>query len=130
MQCPTCGYESIAEEAFFCPQCRHQFREPEYEVFFDNAPHPVPEHRVSCKADADMFTKKEIRQMQVQFLQPAFLVMLSVAVVLYFSTPRISELALMVSSVEVRYGGLLCLFIGAVFAWIFYRVVLYRITSR
>jgi hypothetical protein len=130
MQCPTCGYESIAEEAVFCPQCRHQFREPEYEVIFDSPPYPVPEQRGSRKADGDVFTKKEIRLMQVQLLQPAILVMLSLAAALYLSSGRIPELSIMVSTVEVRYGGLLCLFTGAVVAWIFYRIVLSRATSR
>jgi hypothetical protein len=130
MQCPTCGYESIAGEAVFCPQCRHQFREPEYELIFDSPPHPVPEQRGSRKADGDIFTKKEIRQMQVQLLQPAILVMLSLAAALYLSIGRISELSVTVSSLEIRYGGLLSLVTGAIFAWIFYRVVIYRTTTR
>lgn len=128
MQCPTCGYEGIAEESVFCPQCRHQFREPEYEVIFDNPP-PAPAPRQARKPAAEPFTGKEIRQMQVQLLQPALLLMLSLAAVLYLSSPRIPELAATVSSVEIHYGGFLSLLVGAVVAWIFYRVVLYRIGS-
>ena len=131
MQCPICGYEGIAEEAVFCPHCRHQFRELEYEVFFDNSTSPCIRYSEQLVNPwLTPFTGKEIRQMEIQLYLPAILLMLSLAVVLYVSIGRIPELYRHgLFGVEIRYGGFLCLFIGALIGWIFYRIALYRIES-
>jgi hypothetical protein len=86
-------------------------------------PEPVQE-----PADADeLFVAIQARQIQVQLLQPALLVMLATAGALYLAGGRIADLAVTVSSFEIRYGIFLCLFIGAITGWIFYRIMLRRI---
>ena len=75
----------------------------------------------------DLFMEIQVRQIQVGLLQPALLVMLATAAVLYLASGRIADLAVWVSSVEIRYGGFLCLLAGAIIGWIFYRIMLHRI---
>jgi hypothetical protein len=127
MQCPICGYEGIAEEACFCPHCRYQFLEPESEIF-ESPPHFTQQRWAGTTTPADgRFSKKEIHQMEIQLLQPAILLMLAIAAVSYIAIGRMPELAVRISTVEIPCGGFLSLFIGAVIAWIFYRIVLFRI---
>lgn len=127
MQCPICGYEGIAEEACFCPHCRYQFLEPDSEIF-ESPPHYPPQRWAGTTTPADgRFSKKEIHQLEVQLLQPAIILMLTFAVVFYIAIGRMPELAVRVSSVEIPYGGIISLLVGAIIAWIFYRITLYRI---
>lgn len=128
MQCPACGYETVPEEAVFCPHCRHRFQEPELDVSFRTPrfkPKPVPYH---CRDD-DRLSGREIRKIQIQLLQPAVLVMIALAAGLYLAVGRIQDLTFSSSFFEIRYGGLLCLVTGALLAWIFYRIALWWIQS-
>jgi hypothetical protein len=127
MQCPTCGYEGIAEEACFCPNCRYQFRVPENDVVFDSSPPDGMDYYSPRARDSGKLTKKEIRILEIQLLQPAFLLMLALTVVFYTASSRIAELSFMVSSTEIRYGGFLCFGAAAVIAWIVYRILVYLI---
>jgi hypothetical protein len=129
MQCPFCGYDSIADEASFCPQCRYQFREPEQDVTFDTPPSYTARSKSGRKPSGEKFSKKELVELEVRLLGPAVLLMLALAMVFYFSSGRIVELTVPLASEEIRIGGLLSLFVGAVFAWIFYRFMLYRVQS-
>ena len=128
MQCPICGYEGIDEEACFCPHCRYQFIEPEPDAIFES---PVlyepPRHQTGTSKAEGRFSKKEIHQMEVQLLQPAILLMIVIAAVSYLAFGQMPQLAVRISSVEIPYGGFLSLFVGAVIAWVFYRITLYRI---
>jgi hypothetical protein len=129
MQCPACGYDGIAEEASFCPNCRHPFRETESDVIFESPPQYLPEPRPARKSPKEKLTRKEMLQFEVQLLQPAVILMLALAAVFYLSSGRIAELSVSVLSSEIRYGGVLCLIAGAVIAWIFYRIMLWRVQS-
>ncbi|HII99709.1 MAG TPA: hypothetical protein HA272_10775 [Methanoregula sp.] len=128
MQCPACGYDGIAEEVCFCPHCRYQFRALVPEAASDNSMLFEPEP-VAGPADAgDLFVEIQARQIQIQLLQPALLVMLATAGALYLAGGgRIADLAVTVSTFEIRYGIFLCLLAGAIIGWIFYRIMLRRI---
>lgn len=126
MQCPACGYDGISEEALFCPHCRHRFLEPDDEIF-ENPPVYEPEHSAEYADMGDLFAENQVRQIRAQLLQPALIVMLSTAAILYLSSGRIAELAVTVAAFEIRYGGFLCLVAGAIIGWIFYRIALHRI---
>jgi hypothetical protein len=127
MECPACGYDGIAEEALFCPHCRHKFQELEFDEMFESPPVYEPEQPEEHGVSGDLFVENQVRQIQVQLLQPAILVMLSTAAVLYLASGRIADLAVTVAAYEIRYGGFLCLLAGAIVGWIFYRIVLLRI---
>lgn len=127
MQCPACGYDGIAEEAVFCPHCRHQFQEQEPDVIFESPPVYKPEQPEEHAVSGDLFVENQVRQIRAQLLQPALLVMLSTAAILYLASGRINELAVTVAAVEIRYGGFLCLLAGAIIGWFFYRIMLYRL---
>jgi hypothetical protein len=126
MQCPACGYDAIPEEACFCPHCRYQFQVPENDMLFESLPSSVPAGRHCCTPADTKFTRKERRTLEVIALQPAVLLMLAVAVIIYTASGRIAELSVTAGTIEIRYGGFACLLAGAVIAWIFYRIVLYR----
>ena len=126
MQCPACGYDNIADEVCYCPHCRHRFLEPDDEIF-ENTPSYEAEPPAGLTDLGDLFVENQVRQIRVGLLQPAILVMLATAAVLYLSSARIAGLAVSVSTFEIRYGGFLCLLAGAITGWIFYRIVLRRI---
>jgi hypothetical protein len=129
MQCPTCGYESIADEAVFCPHCRHQFRELESDVVFETPHFPPMDHRVRTPGTDEKLSKREIHMIQIQLIQPAVLIMIAVGAVLYAGIGPVQGMAITLSSIEIRYGGFLCIVTGAVIAWFFYRISLYRIEA-
>jgi hypothetical protein len=127
MQCPACGYDGIDEGAFFCPNCRHQFREPENDVYFDRPENDATVADDYCQYGAPVFTEKEIRRIEVQLLQPAILVMLVTAAALYLTIGQVPVLAVHAGGFEIHTGGLVSFFAGVIAGWIFYRVALYRV---
>jgi hypothetical protein len=126
MQCPSCGYDGIADDACFCSHCRYQFREPETEAIFEQIPSPRLQHPAEYRL-SDSSTRQRTRRLEVMLIQPAVLLMIFFTVVFYVSLGRIAELTFSVASLEVRYGGFVCLLAGTILAWIFYRLMLMRI---
>jgi hypothetical protein len=125
MQCPACGSD-IDEDVVFCPHCRYQFGVPEDDVIFENAPDPSP--RTPAFGGSDKrFSAKEIRFAKVLLLQPVILLTIAIAGALYLASPRIGQMSIMVSAMEIFYGGALCLVAGAVVAGIIYLVIAYRL---
>jgi hypothetical protein len=127
MQCPACGSESINDDVVFCPHCRYQFRVPEeYAEFVRPDPRPVPRVQASSKNE-EKFSRKEILQLKIQLLLPTFIILLSFALFFYTVCWRTNPLSLEISGIELEYGGILCLFIAAIIAWIFYRLMVRKI---
>jgi hypothetical protein len=127
MQCPACGYEGIAEDVVFCPHCRYQFREVGEDIYFEDLPSPAYPARHECAMTDQKLSKKEIQLAKIQLLQPVVILILVIAGALYLSSPRVGQLSIMVSTLEIFYGSILCLVTGAVIAGIFYLVVAHRI---
>jgi hypothetical protein len=126
MQCPACGSEGIDEDVVFCPHCRYQFRVSDDDVVFENQPVYGSPRRSGGIAD-QRFSKKELRLAKVQLLQPTFILAIALAGALYLSSPRISQMSVTVASMDIYFGGVLCLVLGALVAAIFYFVVAYRL---
>jgi hypothetical protein len=127
MQCPSCGYDGIAEEVVFCPHCRYQFRVTDDDIIFENPPdHPARITYDTLHPDRK-FSEADIRLAKLQLLQPAILLMIATAGALYLSTPRIAQMSIVVSGTDVFYGSILCLILGAATAGIFYLVLAWRI---
>jgi len=127
MQCPVCGYERIAEEACFCPGCRYQFREPEGGAGLESPVHSHMDPHECAQPEDQNFSKKEIRFIKIQLLQPACILMLVVAAGIYLASPRISQLSIPVMGTDLFYGGFLALIAGIFCAGIFYRILVFRI---
>jgi hypothetical protein len=127
MQCPACGYDPVDDEAWFCPNCRYQFRGPEPGETGERSPPYEPEPEAWQERDGDAGGIPGIRGIQVQLLQPALMVMLASAAILYLASGQVAGLAFTFASFEIRYGAFLCLVTGAIIGWIFYRIVLFRI---
>jgi hypothetical protein len=125
MQCPTCGYDGIHEEACFCPRCRYQFQVPDNDVMFEDNLAETPFQTTVKNTSGEKFSGKEIRQLKVQLLQPACILMIALATVIYLSSPRINELSNSVSGIEFHYGGAVSFIVALVLTWIFYRLMIY-----
>ena len=130
MQCPDCGYKADAA-AIFCPQCRFQFRDineepvqaadtiidhPERGVIADDSILEVPPTEERDKA----FTAKELRQLEVQLLQPAVLVVLIIALVSYTVLSAVPFIPLTIAGLIIGLTGIICLACGLFFGMIFY----------
>ena len=133
MQCPNCGYEAD-EASVFCPQCRFQFRDvidvpaqtgdtfidlPERGMIADDAifeePQPAGTHQV--------FTAKEIRQMEVQLMQPAILIILIISLVTYSLIMSIPFIPVTIAGLEFGITGIICLACGLFFGMVFFFLV-------
>jgi uncharacterized membrane protein len=130
MQCPDCGYEADAA-AIFCPQCRFQFRDitgepvqttdtiidhPERGVIADES---ILEETQTEERDK-AFTDKELRQLEVQLLQPAVLVVLIIALVSYTVLSAVPFISLTIAGLIIGVTGIICLACGLFFGMIFY----------
>jgi len=130
MQCPGCGYEAD-EASIFCPQCRFQFRDvievpaqtgdtfidlPERGMITDDTifeePQPAGTHQV--------FTAKEIRQMEVQLIQPAILIVLMISLVMYSVISTIPFVPVTVAGLDFGITGIICLACGLFSGMVFY----------
>ena len=126
MQCPSCGYDTIPDDACFCPRCRFQFKEPE--ITFDDEPFPAPatDHRVSAPL-AERRAPRDVKTRQALLVQPAVLLMAGFAIVLYLLLGPAAEMSMTVMGTALRPAGLFCLGAAAVLAWICYRLMLIRL---
>jgi hypothetical protein len=125
MQCPDCGYEAD-DAAFFCPQCRYQFREAAGEPEYAGDP-------VSGQPDRGIITDEqiseertkgfpagELRQLEVQLLQPAVLVVLIIALFTYTVIAMVPFVPLTVAGLSFSITGVICLTCGLVCGYVFF----------
>jgi hypothetical protein len=132
MQCPDCGYEAD-EAAIFCPQCRFQFRDITGEpVHTADTIIDLPERGVI--ADESIleethfeeiqraFTDKELRQLEVQLLQPAAIVVLITALFSYTVLSAVPFVPVTIAGLNFSIIGILCLACGLIFGIVFFFV--------
>jgi hypothetical protein len=130
MQCPGCGYEAD-EASIFCPQCRFQFRDviemptstgdtfidlPERGTIADDDIFEEP----SPAGTQTAFTAKEIRQMEVQLMQPAILIVLLISLVTYSVIAAIPFVPVTIAGLDFGITGIICLACGLFSGTVFY----------
>lgn len=129
MYCPDCGYETD-DAVIFCPQCRFQFREapgepvppdkgtglPGRSITEEESLFEVPRSEAGLKA----FTGKELRQMEVQLLQPAVLVVLVIALSSYTVLSAVPFIPVTIAGISLGVTGIVCLVSGLVAGIIFF----------
>ena len=99
MQCPNCGYDAD-DEAFFCPQCRFQFRDSE-------GTRPI----ILCQEDdlfedkPETFSKKELKQLEIQLFQPALLLALLVSLGSYIIISPLPLVPVTLSGLNIPLAG-------------------------
>jgi hypothetical protein len=135
MQCPDCGYE-VEDTAVFCPQCRFRFREaaegpavtadtvtdvPGSGVITDDS---IFEETHSQETPTP-FTAKELKQLEIQLLQPAVLVVLIISVFVYSLVWTVPFIPVSIAGLDFSMTGVICLacglFAGLVFFYISWR---------
>jgi hypothetical protein len=133
MQCPDCGYEAD-EASVFCPQCRFQFRDiieipvSTRDTFID-----LPERGTVTEDDIfeeplpagtqTAFTAKEVRQMEVQLMQPAFLIILIISLVTYSLIASIPFIPVTIAGLDFGITGIICLACGLFFGIVFFFIM-------
>jgi hypothetical protein len=140
MQCPDCGYEAD-DTAIFCPQCRFQFREAADSLQESDtgtqedtippadtgmAP-PQPDESLFDE-DPGTFSKKEQKQLQVQLLQPAFLLVLIVSLLTYTVISGIPFVPVTFAGLDFGVSGLICLAAGVLAGTVFFFLVCRSLT--
>jgi hypothetical protein len=133
MQCPDCGYEAD-EASIFCPQCRFQFRDiievpaqtgdtfidlPERGTIADDDIFEEP----SPAGTQTAFTAKEIRQMEVQLIQPAILIVLIISLVVYSLIGSIPFIPVTIAGLDFGIAGIICLACGLFSGIVFFFLV-------
>jgi hypothetical protein len=131
MQCPGCGYE-VDDTAVFCPQCRFQFREaaegpavtadtviddvPGSGVITDESIFEEP-HRQETLTP---FTAKELKQLEIQLLQPAVLVVLIISVFAYSLVWTVPFIPVSIGGLDFSMAGAICLACGLAAGLVFF----------
>ena len=129
MQCPDCGYDADPS-SIFCPQCRHQFRDiPEDPYMTPDTPFNLPAQGYVTEgpvADETLleeqtlaFTPKELRQMDLQLLSPAILVVLIIALFTYTVISSIPFVPLTIGGLNFGITGIISLACGLFFGILF-----------
>ena len=123
MHCPGCGYEAD-DEAVFCPQCRFRFRDiaaAPGDTFED-----LPGRGVVAPDDGifeerqNTFTAKELRQLEVQLMQPAVLVVLIASLFTYTVISTVPFVPIAIAGLNFGVTGLLCLACGLSAGMVFF----------
>ncbi len=130
MQCPDCGYEA-EDDVIFCPQCRFRFRDatgelvPEADTGTGLPGRSIIEEECLFEAPRSevrqrTFTGKELRQMEVQLLQPAVLVVLIICLVSYTVLSAVPFIPVTIAGISFGITGIVCLAPGLVAGFIFF----------
>jgi uncharacterized membrane protein YvbJ len=130
MQCPYCGYE-VDDAAVFCPQCRFQFRDVAEEegnardrfIKISNRGVTIDESIFEeTKKTRKGFTKKELRELRVQLVSPAVLVVLIISLFVYTVISSIPIPPVTVAGLSFGVTGILCLACGLLAGMVFFAV--------
>jgi hypothetical protein len=119
MRCPDCGYEAD-NASVFCPQCRFRFRDiieepdPAVDTIID-----LPERGIVADESvfeelppeerSHAFSDKELRQLEVQLLQPAVLVVLVISLFLYTVISTVPFIPVTFAGIDFGVTGVICL---------------------
>jgi hypothetical protein len=125
MQCPGCGYD-VDDAAVFCPQCRFPFREvaeglaATSETGMDFPGHGGIADDNFFEEPQTGFTRKELRQMEIQLLQPAMLVVLIISLFTYTVISTVSFVPITIGRLIFGVTGIICLACGLVAGLVFF----------
>ena len=123
MQCPDCGYEAD-NAAVFCPQCRFQFRETDEPVPGSTIPgtpvHDEDIDEVFFEETPHAFSPKELRMLEVQLVQPALLVVLTISLFAYSLLMTVPFVPLTVAGLNIGVTGIISLACGLIAGMLFF----------
>lgn len=131
MQCPDCGYE-VQDTSNFCPHCRFQFRNiieeepPQAADTFIDLPERgiISDERVLEEPRSGeilrTFSEKELRQLEIQLLQPSVLVVLIVALFTYSVLYSVPFVPLSVAGLNLGFTGVISLASGIIAGLVFH----------
>jgi hypothetical protein len=125
MQCPDCGYE-VDDRTVFCPQCRFQFREGADGLVTTGAMvRDVPEHgeiidESIFEERSRGFSAKELRQLKVQLVQTAILVVLIISLFVYTAISTVPLIPLTIAGLNFSMTGILSLAGGLMAGTVFF----------
>jgi hypothetical protein len=130
MRCPDCGYEAD-NASVFCPQCRFRFRDiieepdPAGGTIID-----LPERGFVADESvfeesqpgerSHIFSDKELRQLEVQLLQPAVLVVLIISLFLYTVISTVPFIPVTLAGIDFGVTGIICLAGGLLAGIVFF----------
>lgn len=116
-QCPACGND-VDEAAVFCPQCRFRFRETgESPAVPGPAVRETPaqiheSHELRVREPHKRFSAKELRKLDVQLMQPAFLVVLIISLFTYSVISTVPFIPIPFSGLNLGVTGIISLTCG------------------
>jgi hypothetical protein len=125
MQCPDCGYE-VNDTAIFCPRCRFQFRETDTPPVVPDTTipdihvHDVKSDEIFFEETQKAFSGKELRMLEIQLLQPAFLVVLVISLCMYTVLSTVPFIPITVAGQSFGMTGIVCLACGLVAGMVFF----------
>jgi hypothetical protein len=114
MQCPDCGYE-VDDAVVFCPRCRYQFREVQ-----DSGCQEIQMEDPLFEDEITGFSKKELRKLEVQLLQPALFLVVVVSAGLYLLVSPLQLFTLQLSGLSIAVGAGLSFLIGIAAGLLFF----------
>ncbi len=124
MECPECGYDA-EDAANFCPQCRHEFKEPDVE--FESLPSATgteePSSLATPEKNPELFSRKELQHLRVHLLQPSMLMTAGVAITGDVTVPQVRDVSFNALGQTYPAGGALCVIAGIVIGALFYGVM-------
>jgi hypothetical protein len=128
MQCPDCGYE-VDNSAVFCPQCRFQFRDTDNRpavpgtTFPDTPVHDVGIDESIFEQTPQAFSDKELRQLEVQLLAPAVLIVLIISLFTYAVISTVPFIPITLAGLNFGVTGIICLAFGLFAGIVFFFLV-------
>lgn len=112
MQCPNCAYD-VDDDANFCPQCRYWFRD-------ESETEELQQDDDLFEEKPDIFTKKELKQLEIQLYQPTFLLILLISLGFYIVISPLSLFSITVSGIHIATAGGISVLIGLVTGLLFF----------
>lgn len=127
MQCPDCGNE-VDDTTVFCPHCRFQFRETEEAPFVPYTAIPEMPARGQkaqeriVQETKKRFSVKELRKLEVQLMQPAFLVVLIISLFTYTVISTVPFIPITLAGLNFGVTGIISLVCGLLVGMVFFFV--------
>ena len=133
MRCPDCGYDAD-DASNFCPHCRFPFRDiieeepPLAQDTFIDLPERgiIADERLIEEArpeERDLaLNGKELRQLEVQLLQPSVLIVLIIALFSYTVLYNVPFVPLSLAGLNLGTTGIICLACGIAAGLVFYYI--------